>query len=551
TILSPVSPSSNTTQIGPVLLASNATILHPIPSGIVYANDTLTVLVNATILHPIPSGSNATNLVQPIQNLTQSWNFTSLNGKVGHVTTTNNTLQLQGTGYLAQKINATNNIQQLTLSAWVKPDYSQGSPQFTIISKEDTFMLTINNNIPPTKIATFSVFDGIRWQTVQSTSVIPEQWTHIAATFDPSSISIYVNGTKESTVPVSGVSSIAINGKIVNKTIDQLSSDSDVVIGASIDTTSQSSSSQFSGLIKDVSMYNSVLSESQIQQLYASGQGILGTNLIPAQINLTSTNATSVVTNSTSPVSFSDSNSTNLSEIVYANDALTVLVNATNSTGMPIILSMNTTKQSYLLTESPEFNFQYYSDAAVKKSGKLVANFNGTGQSNSTIQSNGWRSSHESIAFKITAPDGKEITLKTTVKKIRDGKFDITLSSLKSAKPGMYTITAILTKNGKTYTTTDQYMWGLVSLNTQKSIYKPGEVANFTIVVLDNQGHSVCNSNIVMNIHSPTSSTATLRSGNGITPGNQCGLYNAQYVPQFEGNYTIDMVAQNPSGTAS
>ena len=539
TNLSPVFSSSNATQIGPVFSSSNATNLSPVFSS-----------SNATQIGPVFSSSNATNLTQPMQNLTQSWNFTSLNGKVGHVTAVNNTLQLQGTGYLAQKINATNNIQQLTLSAWVKPDYSQGSPQFTIISKENTFMLTINNNIPPTKIATFSVFDGIRWQTVQSTSVIPEQWTHIAATFDPSSISIYVNGTKESTVPVSGISSIAINGKIMNKTIDQLSSDADVVIGADIDTTRQSSSSQFSGLIKDVSMYNSVLSGSQIQQLYASGQGILGTNLIPVQTNLTSTNDI-ITTNATSPVSFSESNSTNLSAIVYANDTLTAMVNATNSTDMPIVPSMNTTKQSYLLTESPEFNFQYYSDAAVKKSGKLLTSFNGTGQSNSTIQSNGWRSSHESIAFKITAPDGNQITLKTTVKKIRDGKFDITLSSLKSAKPGVYTITAILTKNGKTYTTTDQYMWGLVSLNTQKSIYKPGEVANFTIVVLDNQGHSVCNSNIVMNIHSPTSSITTLSSGNGITPGDQCGLYNAQYVPQLEGNYTIDMAAQNPSGIAS
>ncbi|MHB8547141.1 MAG: LamG-like jellyroll fold domain-containing protein, partial [Nitrosotalea sp.] len=535
TQLGPVFSSSNATQLGPVFSSSNATQLGPVFSS-----------SNATQLGPVFSSSNATQLGSSIQNVTQSWNFTSLNGKVGHVTASNNTLQLQGTGYLAQKINTTNDIQQLTLSAWVKPDYSQGSPQFTIISKENTFMLTINNNIPPTKIATFSVFDGIKWQTVQSTSVIPEEWTYIAATFDPSSISIYVNGTKESTIPLSGIPSIAINGKIMNKTIDQLSSDADVVIGANLDTTRQTSNSQFSGLIKDVSMYNSVLSESQIRQLYANGQSILGTNLVPAQTNLISTNATSI-TNTTSTISFTDSNSTNLSEMVYANDMLTALVNATstNSTDMPIIPSMNTTQQSYLLTENPEFNFQYYSDAVIKKSGKILTSYNGT------TQSDGWKSSHESITLKITAPDGKEIMLKNTVKKIRDGKFDITLSSLKSAKPGLYTITAILTKNGKTYTTTDQYMWGLVSVNTQKSIYKPGEVANFIIVVLDNQGHSVCNSNIVMNIHSPASSTKTLSSGNGITPEEQCGLYDAQYVPQSEGNYTVDIVAHNPSGVAS
>ncbi|WP_255492999.1 LamG domain-containing protein [Candidatus Nitrosotalea sp. TS] len=84
--------------------------------------------------------------------------------------------------------------------AWVKPDYTQGSPQFTIMSAEKQFVLSINNLDPPAKLATFSIFDGIKWDTVNSTVPIGGNWTNIAATFNGSSMSLYVNGTLQSSL---------------------------------------------------------------------------------------------------------------------------------------------------------------------------------------------------------------------------------------------------------------------------------------------------------------------------------------------------------------
>jgi len=65
----------------------------------------------------------------------------------------------------------TNNIDGLTATAWVKPDYSSGSPfgyapEFTVLSKDKSFSLTINNNILSETTAKFSVFDGIKWTKV-------------------------------------------------------------------------------------------------------------------------------------------------------------------------------------------------------------------------------------------------------------------------------------------------------------------------------------------------------------------------------------------------
>src|SRR2546426_9816040 len=256
-----------------------------------------------------------------IPNATQSWQFGGANetksvGDIELQKETNGTsLKLNGTGYLTQNVNATRNLSALTLSAWIKPDYSQGSPQFTVLSKENTFVFAVNNIIPPTKIAVFSVFDGIKWQTVESNTAIPEEWTHLVATFTSSSIAIYVNGNLESTIKTSGVLTVAVNGKLATKTVDSLSSDADIVIGGYYNSLRATSSNKFSGLIKDVKLYDSLLSPSQIQRIYE--QNNIGTNT-------TESNSTGIYNNST------------LAEQVSIIDALNLKLNSpiSNSSGV-------------------------------------------------------------------------------------------------------------------------------------------------------------------------------------------------------------------------
>jgi len=134
-------------------------------------NDTVNVI--SSFHTPNPTLSLSENIfmvdtasgVQPniAPNATQSWQFGSKNatknvGDTELVKEQNGTsLQLAGTGYLTQNVNSTRNLAALTLSAWVKPDYSQGSPQFTVISKEDTFLLGVNNILSPAKRAVFTL----------------------------------------------------------------------------------------------------------------------------------------------------------------------------------------------------------------------------------------------------------------------------------------------------------------------------------------------------------------------------------------------------------
>ena len=184
-------------------------------------------------------------------------------------------LKLTGKGYIVSEFASTENYDSLTISAWVKPDYSQGSAEFTIISKENAFALSINNYIPPAKIAKFSVFDGVKWTMVESHSTIPEEWTHLAATFDGSSITIYVNGKLDSSVDVMGAFTLSESGQVTSEATN-IKSGSVAAIGAYVDKQANPNrpviKNYFSGLIDNVNLYDSVLDRSQIGEIYAQNK---------------------------------------------------------------------------------------------------------------------------------------------------------------------------------------------------------------------------------------------------------------------------------------
>lgn len=218
----------------------------------------------------------ASSSIDKTPNATKSWQFNEPINKtdfVGSIDVRKDSdqaaLALTGQGYIKENVESTKNISNFTISAWVKPDYSQGSCQFTVIGKENTFILAINNNLPPQKKAVFSVFDGIKWHTVESKSDIQEQWTYLAATFNGSTISIYVNGTIESTVHIQGIPTITTDGQLSTKTVNSLSSNADIVIGAYVNSVRGKVANQFSGLINSINLYDSLLEQSQIAKLYA------------------------------------------------------------------------------------------------------------------------------------------------------------------------------------------------------------------------------------------------------------------------------------------
>ena len=77
----------------------------------------------------------------------------------------------------------------------------------------------------------------------------------------------------------------------------------------------------------------------------------------------------------------------------------------------------------------------------------------------------------------------------------------------------------------------------------KKSIYTPGETAEFVIVVLDNIGQPVCDANLSMIISDPSLRNHALSSGNGIVANQECGLYDAKFVTVEEGTHQVNIQA--------
>src|SRR3990170_5372503 len=177
----------------------------------------------------------------PLPNATESWQFENETNNADLIgdATIDYTEGINGTSLLldgnydyaqANGTNATTYITDMSIAAWVKPNYTNGSPEFTVVSKGKSFVLSINNIIEPERIAKFSVFDGIKWTTVESTVTISDSsWTHLTARFNKTAIQIYVNGTLEGTVTHGGVQYVTERGQIELKTLQEITSYYDII----------------------------------------------------------------------------------------------------------------------------------------------------------------------------------------------------------------------------------------------------------------------------------------------------------------------------------
>ena len=124
--------------------------------------------------------------------------------------------------------------------------------------------------MPPSKTPLFSIFDGIKWTSIQSNSTIPEQWTYLAATFNGTSITLYVNDKLEGTMQISGIPTITKSGYLETKIIQNITSNADTVIGSYHDSIRSSTSNVFSGQLSGVRLYDTLLTPAQINQIYAT-----------------------------------------------------------------------------------------------------------------------------------------------------------------------------------------------------------------------------------------------------------------------------------------
>ena len=161
-------------------------------------------------------------------------------------------------------------LNKLTISTWINPDYDSGSAEFTVVSKENSFVLGINNVYSPEKVPTFAIFDGITWTKISGVTEIND-WSHLVAVINGTELSLYLNGNLEAqtTLPESFT---ILEGEVSSVSAEVAENDSDLIIGAYLNTlrSKVTLSNHFSGVIDDVLVYKEALSKAEINEIYSS-----------------------------------------------------------------------------------------------------------------------------------------------------------------------------------------------------------------------------------------------------------------------------------------
>ena len=129
----------------------------------------------------------------------------------------------------------------------------------------------------------------------------------------------------------------------------------------------------------------------------------------------------------------------------------------------------------------------------------------------------------------VLVPIDKEIVGEETVLRISPGA---------SFKPGKYTL-KVIDSNGDE--SVQDFLWGVLAINTNKSIYLPNEKAKLAFAVLDEQGMMICDAKLKLTIKENSQNiNDELTTENGkIIVNPECKIHDFTLNPDYEGEYQV------------
>jgi len=142
-------------------------------------------------------------------------------------------------------------------------------------------------------------------------------------------------------------------------------------------------------------------------------------------------------------------------------------------------------------------------------------------------------------------PEGNDIPGGTI---IQDNKIKIIKSDKRSFRPGRYRLEVKIIEGDEEFTQEQDFTWGVLAINTNKSIYlalpsdsgQANERAYLQMGVLDNQGHTVCDADLVLEITNPSGGKTILETASGdIARNPKCGPNNVIDTPDYFAYYTV------------
>lgn len=155
------------------------------------------------------------------------------------------------------------------------------------------------------------------------------------------------------------------------------------------------------------------------------------------------------------------------------------------------------------------------------------------------------------VATQETDGDWKDVSLANT------DKWDVNISMPRGSDPGRYTIQMdVITEDGAQERLTQDFIWGVLALNTDKTVYRPDETARIMMTVLDQFGATVCEANLSLKISGPGLNATLTTDSQQISRNETCETYGPQIAPDYEvpqqlngpGEYQLELTAVTANG---
>lgn len=124
-------------------------------------------------------------------------------------------------------------------------------------------------------------------------------------------------------------------------------------------------------------------------------------------------------------------------------------------------------------------------------------------------------------------------------------KWDVTVDLPRNMNPGKYSMQMdVITEDGIQKRLTQDFLWGVLALNTDKSTYATGDTGRIDISVLDERGKTICDAELTLQIRGAQEGTFTTQEGGGISTGEQCEKYGDHVTPDYFMEYTFDSAGE-------
>jgi murein DD-endopeptidase MepM/ murein hydrolase activator NlpD len=178
---------------------------------------------------------------------------------------------------------------------------------------------------------------------------------------------------------------------------------------------------------------------------------------------------------------------------------------------------------------------------------------------------------NENVALAVSNPDNDPFStavvnakgqgINAPITETNDGTTtNVQIAGSNEITPGQYTI-RVTDESGDV--TTQDFTWGVLALNPDKSMYHPGDTADLSMAVLNDQGDMVCDASLTLKITNVAGggtdilSTTSASGSAQIVVNPQCQQHDFSLQPDYQaayqfknaGTYSLQLTAVTQNGT--